>query len=328
MAKKRLRKDRGVIDPHGEIDFDTIDHEQFEELCYELVEAVGYRNLEWRRGGADSGRDIQGTRSVDTGLFTEFDELWFFECKHHSKGVRPELLASKFIHALAENPRHLVFFISSYPTTAAKRWIEGISQRSAFKIHVVDGKQLKEILRRHPAIVEKYFSSKLQSVAMAARRSWQLRDLVPAVPTLIGFVEDKEFSKLKAVDRALIFLWTRRTFNDFEPEDIVWRPMVSEMAELKNTSIPIWRSCEKVRIFETKVDMNGHSLVAAALKLVKGSASAIGNYCYESFGDVGVEVFVEQASMNFHVRYVGVGADQEFEQINQWLLQRDERSGL
>jgi hypothetical protein len=32
---------------------------KFEELCYDLLDAMGYRNLDWRDGGGDQGRDIE-----------------------------------------------------------------------------------------------------------------------------------------------------------------------------------------------------------------------------------------------------------------------------
>ncbi|NKM00939.1 restriction endonuclease [Rhizobium leguminosarum] len=317
MEEQQPGLTRDTIDPHREIDFKTIDHLQFEELCYELVEAAGFRSLEWRRGGADSGRDIQGTLTVSTGLFSEFEELWFFECKHHAKGVGPELLASKFIHALAENPRHLVFFISSFPTTGAKRWIKEISARSAFKIHIVDGEHLRAVLRNHPGIVEKFFSSKLQTVAAAARRSWQLQGLVPATSSLIRFAQDVELSSAAAIDKALLFIWTRRLYNDFEAEDDVWRPMISMMAELENSSEKLWPSCRRVRFWETKDNNYGHSFVAAEVELTIRGVTMLGTYCFERHDGVGIEVFVAQKTLQLFVRYVETGADQEVDQVLQ-----------
>ena len=64
-----------------DIDFTKLSSTRFEELCFDLLMELGFQKLIWRQGGADSGRDIQGTREVRCNLLEPFEELWFFECK-------------------------------------------------------------------------------------------------------------------------------------------------------------------------------------------------------------------------------------------------------
>jgi hypothetical protein len=56
---------------------------------------MDYQGLVWRQGGADSGRDIEGRRTVNNPLIGSYNEKWFFECKRFENGVPPEKLNSK-----------------------------------------------------------------------------------------------------------------------------------------------------------------------------------------------------------------------------------------
>jgi HJR/Mrr/RecB family endonuclease len=94
-----------------DINFNLLSPKQFEELCFDLLMELGFRKLIWRQGGADSGRDIQGTREVTSELLDPFEETWFFECKRYENGVPPEALNSKIVWADAERPKHLVFIM-------------------------------------------------------------------------------------------------------------------------------------------------------------------------------------------------------------------------
>ena len=80
------------------MNFDHLSYSDFEELTYDLLAALGFVNLRWRRGSglggacADQGRDL-----VAKLLQTEPDggqnlERWFVQCKHYVRGVPPEKL--------------------------------------------------------------------------------------------------------------------------------------------------------------------------------------------------------------------------------------------
>ena len=113
-----------TIFEEDDIDFLSLSDRQFEELCFDLLLSMDYQDLVWRQGGADSGRDIEGRRTVNNPLIGAYPEEWFFECKRYENAVPPEKLNSKIAWADAENPQHLVFFISSYLSNNARTWIE------------------------------------------------------------------------------------------------------------------------------------------------------------------------------------------------------------
>lgn len=85
------------------INFSQIGPTDFERLCQEILLKYGFKELVWRQGGADNGRDLEGYLSFDN-PFSIQKTKWFFECKHYSAGVAPEELNSKIAWADAEKP--------------------------------------------------------------------------------------------------------------------------------------------------------------------------------------------------------------------------------
>lgn len=167
-----------------DIDFQLIAPEQFEELCFDLLMACDFQRLTWRQGGGDSGRDIQGVREVPSALVEPFNETWFFECKRYATGVPPEDLNSKIAWADAERPNHLVFLISSHLTNPARDWIDKIRATKHYRIHVVEGKQLRLLVGRFSNLVTRYFASDIQRLMQDAHRAWLFHNLVPEPGTL------------------------------------------------------------------------------------------------------------------------------------------------
>lgn len=74
---------------------------EFEEFCFDLLIALGFVNVSWRKGAgldtatADRGRDIQCERIYKDGIDNSVEvETWFVQCKHHLRRVPPEKLLS------------------------------------------------------------------------------------------------------------------------------------------------------------------------------------------------------------------------------------------
>src|SRR5437879_13474323 len=92
---------------------DHLHETEFEQFCYDLLQDLGFLNLNWRKGTglaaspADSGRDLEGTLHrprVDGETATE---KWFVECKHYQKGVPVDALTGALAWADAECPHVL-----------------------------------------------------------------------------------------------------------------------------------------------------------------------------------------------------------------------------
>ncbi|EPS1224425.1 restriction endonuclease [Burkholderia cenocepacia] len=189
-----------------DIDFRKVTPSQFEELCYDLVSRSGFYALKWRRGGADSGRDIEATLRLHNAVVGTIEERWFFECKHYtSGGVPPDDLTSKIAWADAEQPDHLVFFMSSYPTNPARDWLKKIEVQKSYRLHVVEEKDLKDLLLAFPDLVEKYFASAIVRLLRSIQDTWVAHGLPPDSGAIDRVLGELDIANLALQDVA--FLW-------------------------------------------------------------------------------------------------------------------------
>lgn len=195
--------------PLEEINFSKLSPNQFEEMCFDLLLKSGFRQLAWRQGGADSGRDIEGFRVVTTGVTEEFEERWFFECKRYEGGVPPNELNSKIAWADSEMPKHLVFFVSSYITNPAREWLSKLGKHKFYKIHLVEGKQLQSIIALHDDIAFRYFATDAQRLMREASRAWVIHGLVPEASLLAELVRNNRIAEYSLSELTLIFIATK-----------------------------------------------------------------------------------------------------------------------
>ncbi|MGO4289861.1 restriction endonuclease [Chitinophaga sp. RAB17] len=187
-----------------DIQFDKISPAKFEELCFELLFRMNYRNIRWREGGADSGRDLEAEKEIELFGIQHFKEKWFFECKHYQNGVPPAELNSKIAWADAERPDHLVFFVSSYLTNASRSWIEKIHPKP-YKIHVIEGKELKKILINFQDLIYRFFNTDLiLQIIKEAQKNWLLHRIFPDCEALVTIFEKIDFDKLSTTDIAFL----------------------------------------------------------------------------------------------------------------------------
>jgi len=148
----------------ADISFDGLASSKFEEFCFDLLEANGFINLDWRKGTglatspADKGRDI-----VCDHLRTEPDgskhlERWFVDCKHYKKGVPPTELQNLLAWSNAERPDVALFMVSNFLSNPAKEYLETYrkSHKPPFRVRYWEKPQLIRMLRRKIALQRKY----------------------------------------------------------------------------------------------------------------------------------------------------------------------------
>lgn len=88
----------GIYQSMNKFSLDHLDEIRFENFCYEVLQELGFRNLNWRKGTglnaspADSGRDIECYFEKTDVDDNKYIEKWFVECKHHKKGIPPQAI--------------------------------------------------------------------------------------------------------------------------------------------------------------------------------------------------------------------------------------------
>jgi hypothetical protein len=144
--------------------FDHLTDGEFEELTYDLLHALGFVNLDWRRGSgkggatADQGRDVVGQfRQTDVDGSERF-ERWFVQCKRYERGVPPEALNGALTWASAESPDILLFVVSNSLSNPAKTWLDDFerNRRPPFRVKVWERKLLEQLIGSHTGLVGKY----------------------------------------------------------------------------------------------------------------------------------------------------------------------------
>lgn len=65
----------------------------FEELCYDLLLKLGFKNKNWRKGTGKtsslsySWRDIEASLIITDVDKKVYEEKWYIECNHYEKGI-------------------------------------------------------------------------------------------------------------------------------------------------------------------------------------------------------------------------------------------------
>jgi len=146
------------------LSFDGLDETEFEEFCYDLLKAIGFINVDWRKGTglaaspSDRGRDIVCQREhVDVDESKHW-ETWFVDCKHYAKGVPPEKLQTLLSWAEAERPHTALFIVSGFLSNPAKDYLESYKAKRnpPFRIKYWERPHLERMTKRKRSLLRKY----------------------------------------------------------------------------------------------------------------------------------------------------------------------------
>jgi Restriction endonuclease len=308
---------------NDDIVFSRLTDKQFEELCFDLLVRLGYKGLLWRRGGADSGRDIEGRLTVNNSLIGAYDEKWFFECKCQKKGISPEIINSKIAWADAEKPHHFVIFTSSYLSNNTRTWLDKIGRDKPYFIHSIEGKELTSILLQFPDLVGNYFIDQYTKVLLDSRKNWLIHDLLPDLDTLSLIMKNINFDKLSVEE--LAFLWcagkVRTSEIDEWPdnsEPFYMDVLFQDIAHFANTAEPLIEQDKEILIESSafgsipwEVTYPKCSVARLVLNATSKPRKALYTFVIDNEGE-GIEVITE-ASGDFptRVRHIKQNAKEE-----------------
>ncbi len=146
------------------LQFEKLKPTEFEQFCYDLLDSLGFVNLDWRKGTnrpaspADQGRDIIGELFKTDIDLSRSVETWYIECKHHKKAVPPTQLQNLLSWAEAESPRVALFIISGHLSNPAKRYLQEYkrNRKPPFEIRLWEKPTIEKLCRRKRALLRKY----------------------------------------------------------------------------------------------------------------------------------------------------------------------------
>ncbi|QQD13144.1 restriction endonuclease [Sphingobacterium sp. UDSM-2020] len=230
----------------SDIKFEKINWKQFEELCYDILHKYQFHSLSWRQGGGDKGRDIEALFTVINPIITSYTEKWFIECKHYSKGIPIEQISGKLDWAVAEKVQHFVLMTNSYPSIATAEYIEKRQRELNFKVHIIDGKLLKQKLLVFPDLVVKYFADDAVVLIQGMLRQWLSHDILPDIVALYKISKLIDARALNIEELTFLFFAFEScdyedaiTFGDLDIEEFSFDFLIPTIVAHTNSKFPI-----------------------------------------------------------------------------------------
>jgi hypothetical protein len=150
--------------PAPPLSFEHLTDTEFEEFGFDLLHALKFVNVDWRKGTplpsspADSGRDIVAEQLIEDVDGTKRFDKWFVDCKHYKKGVPPTDLQNLLTWAEAERPDVALFMVSGFLSNPAKDYLEAYKRnnRPPFKIKYWERTQLERMSKRKMTLLRKH----------------------------------------------------------------------------------------------------------------------------------------------------------------------------
>lgn len=137
----------------------TLTDDQFEEMCYHLLRSMcNFENIDWRKDGADGGRDHEASYCIKApDKITVIRQKWRFECKCQKTGVNSDDIIGKINRAISNNISCFVVMSNKHITPDCKTEIKNLESKHNIIVMDWSGIHFQEILFQYPAVVKAYF---------------------------------------------------------------------------------------------------------------------------------------------------------------------------
>jgi formylglycine-generating enzyme required for sulfatase activity len=192
------------------IDFTLIDAEEFELLCEDLLQAMGFSIEAKVARGPDLGKDIIASyRTADRAGFSEIHH-YLIECKHYAKSgrsVREKDLGSPIARMGTHDCDRYVLITSTVPSEQARKQLTSIpSTVPHYQATTWSKGDLARLLDEHPEVRERYFPSPPSKVSTPASA---LAETVEELLIAMGFLCQKREA---STDRVRLTYTRKGTF--------------------------------------------------------------------------------------------------------------------
>lgn len=146
-----------------QLPFDDMTSTQFEQFCFDLMQEVGFVNVDWRKGTgkdsspSDSGRDIVAYMEREDLDGTKHLEKWFVDCKHYKRGVPPKEVTGLLAWATAERPHVALVIASNFLSNPCKDFLKDyeLNNRPPFRIRYWERPILERMAEGHDEFLQR-----------------------------------------------------------------------------------------------------------------------------------------------------------------------------
>lgn len=212
---------------------------EFENLIFDLMLALGMRNVTWRTPGADGGRDIEGIVIQNDFSLTQTTEKWFVECKRYKGSVDWPTIWSKIAYADSNQADILLMCISSQFTPTAITQVENWNaQRRRPLVRLWPGNQIQIFLEQHADIAMKYglINSYTTPSGSILQLSLALSKIVASYYSKMVFNDSPQDTMLDAANRLAQLLQVRMEDIDREGR---FKPLFFDGTDISTANINV-----------------------------------------------------------------------------------------
>lgn len=157
-APAGLRQLVDQIQAVSRTDFSTLSPRTFENLVADLLQASGFV-VDERRPYPDQGADLRATYQRFDPFGMPETEVWLVETKlYSSERVSVQTIRQLAgIIAMAPAGTRGLLVTNAQLTSVAQELVAELEQRTRIQLRVLDGVELRRLLRQFPAIAARYF---------------------------------------------------------------------------------------------------------------------------------------------------------------------------
>jgi hypothetical protein len=127
------------------IRWSDISPEDFEGLCFELMELNGFKNIKWYgKGGGDKGRDLTAEKFEEPISGIQKLRKWVVQCKRYTTSNLSKADIQEFLAAAREHePDSVLLVITNTLTTNVRDWLTSINKDYSFDIFLWEERDLQ-----------------------------------------------------------------------------------------------------------------------------------------------------------------------------------------
>ena len=142
-----------------DISWDNISPENFEKLCFKILEENKFDNLQWfGKSGGDKGRDIIGYKREEPLPGLTKVNKWVIQCKRYkSKLLSKTEINNILVDAEEHNPDNILIILSNTISANTKDWIDEKRKKTKYDIHIWEELDLEREIMKHRRKLEEQF---------------------------------------------------------------------------------------------------------------------------------------------------------------------------
>jgi hypothetical protein len=158
-APEGLRQLADQIQAVSRADFSAMSPFAFDNLVGDLLRASGFSVEERRRRGYDEGWDLRATYERSDPFGTPETEVWLVQTKLYSRERVSVQTVRELAGVIAVAPGGTrgLLVTNAQLTSVAQGLVVDLEQRSRVRLRVLDGVELRLLLRRFPSVAARHF---------------------------------------------------------------------------------------------------------------------------------------------------------------------------